>query len=80
MKKQCVILNGRIYHIGDWDYMRDEDGNPTNPLPEGATVEERDFEYSPETGWHEVGKLLPPTTQERIEALEAALMEVILGG
>lgn len=26
-----------------------------NPIPEGATVEERDFEYDPNYGWYEVG-------------------------
>lgn len=51
-----------------------------NPMPEGAVIEERDFEYDTDRGWYEVGKLIEPTSQERIEALEAALLEVVLGG
>lgn len=27
-----------------------------NPIPEGAIVEERNFEYDPDHGWYEVGK------------------------
>lgn len=26
-----------------------------NPMPEGATIEERGFEYDPDRGWYEVG-------------------------
>lgn len=52
----------------------------TNPIPEGTMIEERDFEYDPDRGWYEVGVYLKPTIQERLEALEAALLEVILNG
>lgn len=75
MMKKCVVLNEKIINIGEWD-----DLNGENPMPEGATVEERDFDYDPNRGWYEVGTLQEPTAQERIEAIEAALLEVVLGG
>ena len=75
MIKKCVVLNGKIINIGEWDDM-----NGTNPMPEGAVIEERDFEYDEDRGWYEVGTYPEPTAQERIEALEAALLEVVLGG
>lgn len=73
--KTCVVLNGKVINIGPWD---DMDGN--NPLPEGATIEEREFEYSDEYGWREIGVSKPPTTEERIQALEMAMLEMVLGG
>ena len=75
MIKSCVVLNGKIINIGEWD-----DLNGENPMPEGAVIEERDFEYDEDRGWYEVGTYPEPTAQERIEALEAALLEVVLGG
>ena len=75
MMKSCVVLNGEIINIGEWDDM-----NGGNPMPEGAVIEERDFEYDEDRGWYEVGTYPEPTAQERIEALEAALLEVVLGG
>ena len=75
MIKKCVVLNGKVINIGEWDYQKqkvlvsppeyDKDGKLIketvyedkimNPLPEGATVEERDFEYDLDRGWYEVG-------------------------
>jgi len=75
MIKECVVLNGKIINIGEWDYQiqqrevkppeYDEEGNIVkeavfedkvmNPMPEGAVIEERDFEYDPNYGWYEVG-------------------------
>lgn len=75
MMKKCVVLNEKIINIGEWD-----DLNGENPMPEGAVIEERDFEYDEDRGWYEVGTYPEPTAQERIEALEAALLEVVLGG
>lgn len=73
--KKCVVLNGQIINVGDWNYQYqqvetlpaeyDKDGNvikeavfeqvATNPLPIGVAIEERDFEYSEDRGWYEVG-------------------------
>lgn len=67
------MLNDKVINIGDWDYQYIEiDGEqvPQNPLPEGATIEERDFEFSEDRGWHEVGSVAIPTDKERIEMLE----------
>lgn len=75
MMKKCVVLNEKIINIGEWD-----DLNGENPMPEGAVIEERDFEYDEDRGWYEVGTYPEPTAQERIEAIEAALSEVVLGG
>lgn len=75
MIKSCVILGGKIINIGTWD-----DLNGTNPMPDGAIIEERDFEYSYDRGWYEVGTNPDPTAQERLEALEQAMLEMVLGG
>jgi len=66
----------------------DEEGNlineavyedqPTNPLPPGAYTEEREVVYSEEHGWRLADVPAPVSDKERIEALEAALLEVIL--
>ena len=50
MNRECVILNGKIINIGAWD---NREG--TNPLPEGATVEQRDIVESPDGGLVENG-------------------------
>lgn len=50
-KINCVVCNGEVIHIGDWDYKilshYDDNGNEVftdNPLPEGA--EQGEFEVS----------------------------------
>lgn len=53
---------------------------PTNPLPEGATTEQRDFEYDSERGWYEVGTSTPPNAEQRLASMESALLELLLGG
>jgi hypothetical protein len=93
--KTCVFdVEGRLINIGEWDYMVQqvqigvdkETGEPiyedqvTNPLPEGAYTEEREVVYSEDHGWRLADAPAPVTDKERIEALEAALLEVILGG
>lgn len=45
----------------------------TNPFPEGATIEERDFEYTVDKGWIEVGAAAVPTLEERLKIAEDAL-------
>lgn len=58
MMKSCVVLDGTVINIGEWEHNYIEvDGEQVtqNPLPEGATIEERDFEYDSECGWYEVG-------------------------
>lgn len=72
MIKKCIILNGKVVNIGEWDYQYiDIDGAQVsqNPLPLGATEEEREFEQI-DGGWYEVGipKLL--NQEERIGMLE----------
>lgn len=42
----------------------------TNPMPEGAVEQERNFEYSEERGWFEVGIIPKPN---EIEVLQAKL-------
>lgn len=65
----------------------DDDGNvvkeavyedrPMNPLPEGVVIEERDFEYDKDRGWYEVSSLAIPTAEERIKALEEAMIQLL---
>ena len=83
MLKECVVLNGLIINIGEWDYQYIEvEGGQVeqNPLPDGATVEQRELEFDPDRGWYEVGTSLPPTPEERLATMESALMELLLGG
>lgn len=97
MMKTCVVLNGNIINIGEWDYqiqpfelspaVLDEEGNvvteavyedrATNPLPVGAVLEERDFEYDSERGWYEVGTSAPSSPQDRITELEQTVADLI---
>lgn len=46
MLKECVVLNGQIINIGEWD---DQEGK--NPLPEGAVIEERGITQNSDGGW-----------------------------
>jgi len=98
VKKKCVVENGKVINIGDWDCQYvdivkepavvDEYGSIikeavmekqiTNPFPEGATVEEREFEFHEDKGWVEVGTITTPTLEERLKATEDTL-NFILG-
>jgi len=95
MLKTCVFdADGNLINIGEWDYMvqpvqvgvDEETGEPiyedqtTNPLPDGAYTEEREVVYSEEHGWRLADAPVQVSDRERIEALEAALLEVILNG
>ena len=88
MTKECVIKDGKIINIGEWNEQRDsieispaeydEDGNiikeavyveqVMNPFPDGATIEEREFEYDPDRGWYEVGTSPEPTAEEKLRS------------
>ena len=65
MIKKCYVLDGQIINIGEWDYQKtiNEQGEEviSNPLPQGATEENRDFEYNEERGWYEVGTVQVPS-------------------
>lgn len=87
MMKKCYVLNGKIINIGEWDYQKytDEEGNEVigNPLPEGVTIEKRDFEYDEGRGWYEVGVPQLLSDKERIQMLEDTilfLMDLQMGG
>lgn len=75
VRKPCVILDGRVINIGPWD-----DLNGTNPMPDGAVVEEREVVQGEDGGWYVVGELKPPTVEERISAIEQALIELMMEG
>ena len=69
--KEVVIVDGKIFHVGDWDYQIVEvDGfiHTLNPLPDGATIEQREMAYTSEYGWKEVGQKLEPYTLEKMRA------------
>lgn len=72
MMKTCVVLKEQVINVGEWD-----DQGGSNPLPEGATVEERDFEYSEEYGWSEVGFVPEPSEMELLKEKTAVLDTVI---
>lgn len=71
MRKECVILNGQVINIGPWDDM-----GGTNPLPEGAVVEEREVAQGEDGGWYVVGESRPKTPQERITELEQLVADM----
>lgn len=88
--KKCVIKDGKVINIGDWDYQYvtvvtqpaeiDEEGNVikeavieqqvTNPFPDGATIEERDFSFDLDRGWFETNTAQEPSLEERLKAAE----------
>lgn len=101
MIKQCVVLDGKVIHIGEWDYQYEQvEVKPAvidpdtkeviepaeyetvaqNPFPVGAVIEERDFEYDPDRGWYELGTPKIPTAEERMAALEEALLLLMMEG
>lgn len=65
MTKTVIVLNGVIINVGEWE--------SAEPMPEGATIEEREMEYTVEYGWREVGHVPLPTDKERIEMLEETI-------
>lgn len=71
IKKPCVILNGEVINIGPWD---DLDG--TNPMPEGAIIEEREVEQGEDGGWYVVGETRPKTPQEEINELKQLIADL----
>ena len=38
--KVYLDKNGKCINIGDWNYLHDKDGLPTNPMPEDAVEHE----------------------------------------
>ncbi len=80
MIKECVVLDGKIINIGPWDYQVESDESGVevigNPVPEGATTEHRDFEYDPDSGWHEVGAPAPKTDTEKIAELQQLVADL----
>lgn len=48
-----------------------------NPLPIGSSIETRDFEYTDDKGWYEVGYVHEPSLQERLEIAEQALLALM---
>lgn len=92
MIKECVVLNGQVINIGEWDYrieqvevkaaVIDEETQEIiqpaeyedvvrNPMPEGATIEQRDFEYDENRGWYEVGTTAPLSEIEKLRLEQA---------
>ena len=69
---ECVILDGKVINIGLWD---DMDGE--NPMPEGATIEEREVAQGEDGGWYVVGESNLPSTKGRLEALELAMLAMM---
>lgn len=85
--KRVVVLNGDVYHVGEWDYQKvkvEELEVIQNPLPEGATLEERQMEFVEGFGWLEVGYQVPLSEtdllKERLEATEQMLLQIMMEG
>lgn len=86
MKKNCVVLDGKVINVGDWDYQTSlvevAEGEweevATNPLPEGATVEEMECEQRPDGSWVTVG--YEPTenpTDKRLNAMTKQILTLM---
>lgn len=96
--KTCVFdAGGNLINIGDWDERVqsvqvgvDDDGEPiyeqrpTNPLPEGAVIEEREVVYDDKYGWRLADQPVPKSKeellQEQINDLTLTLGDFILSG
>lgn len=83
MIKKCYVIDAKVINVGEWDYQKtiNEQGEEviSNPLPQGATEENRDFEYTEERGWFEVGKITEPTEKERVDMLENIILTLMEG-
>lgn len=77
-KKYCVVLDGKVINIGEWDYRFNEQEEAQNPLPEGAIIEEREFEYSEDYGWREAGYVTPLSEIDKLKISQAEQFETIL--
>lgn len=72
--KLCVFdIDGNLINIGEWD-----DKGGSNPLPDGAYTEVREVVYSDDHGWRLADAPIPPTTQERLEAAEQAIIMLMM--
>ena len=79
MIKKCYVLDGKIINIGEWE--------SESLHPAGAIEEEREFEYTEERGWFEVGTVPQPSEIEILKMEQAKtnteminLMMSMLGG
>lgn len=86
MMKNCVVKDGVIINIGDWDYQYTEvDGQQVehNPLPAGAVIEEREVIQNADGGFValESGKsALDFVKAVKIAELNQACNQFILSG
>lgn len=70
MKKECILLDGKVINIGPWDYQMQAE-IATNPLPKGAEVVELEVDQKEDGGWYAVEYAAPAT-----DSLEAAVAEL----
>ncbi|MDR7856071.1 hypothetical protein [Tissierella sp.] len=81
MMKPCVVLNGNVINIGEWEYQYIEiNGEQVskNPIPDGAIIEDREFEYSEDHGWREVGWVPSLSEVDKLKISQAEQFEAIL--
>lgn len=77
--KTVVVLDGKIIHVGEWDYQFIEvGGEKINPLPKGATIEQREMELI-DGVWQELGYVPSISDKDRIEQLEQMINLILLG-
>lgn len=65
--KKVVVLDGEVINVGELE-----------ELPEGAIVEEREMQYTPEYGWREVGWRPPISEIDKLKITQAEQFEAIL--
>lgn len=88
--KTVVVLDGEIINVGEWDYQYieqiNDDGTasqiPQNPLPDVATIEQREMVYSVDKGWQLANAIQTPSQEDVLSAkiqLEALNLLIELG-
>lgn len=89
MLKECVVLNDQVINIGPWDYQvqqvevgQDDTGQPiyedrqTNPLPDGAIVQEIEIVEGKDGGLYPADYVAPETDAEKIARLDSENVEL----
>lgn len=90
MMKKCVVLNGAVINIGEWDFQvtkvevgLSESGEPIyeehvmNPLPDGSEVLELEVAQNEDGGWYAV-EYQPVKTPSETDLIGQQLTQVKL--
>ncbi|CAN7361209.1 hypothetical protein [Paenibacillus sp. LjRoot56] len=79
MMKSCVVLNGKVINIGEWDYQYEQIENEMvarNPMPEGAGIVELEILEGADGGLYAADQVRPKTSEQRIAELEQLVADL----